>query len=324
MKAILYERYGSPDVLGLRDVEKPVVKADGVLIRVRAASVNRSDWEALTARPAYVRFSGSGFLKPKRTCLGSDVAGRVEAIGSNVTQFQPGDEVLGDILWHGLGAFAEYVCVPESAPLVLKPTSITFEQAAAMPQAAVLGLQGLRDKGQVQPGHRVLISGAGGGGGTFAVQIAKSLGTEVTGVDSTTKLDMMRSIGADQVIDYTHEDFVKGGQRYDRILDFAGRRSIFAHKRALRPEGTYLMVGGSTPRILQTLVVGSLISKTSSNSMSLLMARPNKEDLSYLAGLVEAGELTPVIDRSYDLSDVPEALRYLGGGHAVGKIVIAV
>jgi len=324
MKAIVYRQYGSPDVLELQDVEKPVVKDDGVLIRVHAASVNRSDWETLTAHPVYVRFGGAGFLKPKRPILGSDIAGRVEAVGNNVKQFRPGDEVFGDILWHGLGGFAEYVSVSESAPLVLKPPSMTFEEAAAIPQAAVIGLQGLRDKGQIQQGHSVLVNGAGGGGGTFAVQIAKSLGAEVTGVDSTTKLDMMRSIGADQVIDYTSEDFAKGGQRYDRILDFAAHRSIFAYKRALRPQGIYVMVGGSMPRLLQTLVLGPLISKMGSNEMSLLLAKPNKEDLSYLAGLVEAGVVTPVIDRRYELSEVPEALRYLGEGHVRGKLVIAV
>ena len=241
-----------------------------------------------------------------------------------MTQFQPGDEVLGDTLWMGLGGFAEYVCVPERAPLVAKPASMTFEEAAAVPQAAVLGLQGLRDKGEIESGHRVLINGAGGGAGTFAVQIAKSLGAEVTGVDSTTKLEVMRSIGADQVIDYTQQDFSKPGHQYDRILDFAAHRSIFTYKRALRPGGTYVIVGGSMPRILQTLVLGSLISKIGSNHMSLLVARPNKEDLSYLAGLVAAGELTPIIDRRYELSDVPEALRYLGAGTAKGKIVITI
>jgi NADPH:quinone reductase-like Zn-dependent oxidoreductase len=324
MKAIVYRQYGSPDVLELQDVRKPVVSDDGVLVRVRAVSVNRSDWETLTARPVHVRLGGAGFLKPKRTILGSDIAGRVEAVGKTVTQFQPGDDVLGDALWMGLGGFAEYVCVPERAPLVAKPTSMTFEEAAAIPQAAVLGLQGLRDKGQIQPGHRVLINGAGGGAGTFAVQIAKSLGAEVTGVDSTQKLEVMRSIGADQVIDYTQQDFSKNGHRYDRILDFAAHRSIFAYKRALSPRGIYVIVGGSMPRILQTLVLGSLISKTGSNHMSLLVARPNREDLSYLAGLVAARELTPIIDRRYELSDVPEALRYLGAGNAKGKIVITV
>ena len=324
MKAIVYQQYGSPDVLELVDVERPVVNDDGVLIRVHAASVNRSDWETLTAHPFHVRLGGAGFLRPRRPILGSDIAGRIEAVGRNVTLFQPGDEVFGDILWNGSGGFAEYVSVPERAPLVLKPDRMTFEEAAAIPQAAVLGLQGLRHKGQIQPGHRVAINGAGGGAGSFAVQIAKALGAEVTGVDSTTKLDMMRSIGADHVIDYTREDFAKRGQRYDRILDVVGSRSIFAYKRALSSEGIYVMVGGSMPRLLQTLMLGSLISKTGSNEMSLLIARPNKEGLSYLAGLVEGGQITPVIDRRYELSEVPEALRYLGEGRVLGKIVITV
>jgi NADPH:quinone reductase-like Zn-dependent oxidoreductase len=323
MKAIVYQKYGPPDVLQLEDVEKPLVKDDGVLIRVHAASVNRSDWESLTAHPRYVRLSG-GFLKPRDTILGSDIAGRVEAVGRSVTQFQPGDEVFGDVLWHGMGGFAEYVSVPESAPLVLKPTSITFDEAAAIPQAAVLALQGLRHKGEIEPGHVVLINGAGGGGGTFAIQIAKLLGAEVTGVDNTLKLDMMRSIGADHVIDFTHEDFTKRSNGYDRILDFAAHGSILALKRALRPQGTYSVVGGSVPRLLQTLVLGSLISATGSKKMSVLIARPNREDLTYMAALVEAGKVTPIIDRRYELSEVPEALRDLGEGRVKGKAVITV
>lgn len=322
MRAVVYNRYGSPDVLELRDVDKPVVKDDAVLIRIEAASVNRSDWETLTARPSYVRLTGSGFLKPKRPILGSDIAGRVEAVGRSVTQFRPGDEVFGDILWHGLGAFAEYVSVPESAPLVVKPASITPAQAAALPQAAVLGLQGARAKGGLQPGHSVLINGAGGGAGTFAVQIAKLFDAEVTAVDSTPKLEMMRSIGADHVVDYTREDFTKSGGRYDRIIDFAAHRSIFACKRALRPEGIYLVVGGSMPRLIQAAAIGGLISMTGSKHMGVLVAKPNKEDLSHVASLVEAGKITPLIDRHYELSEVPEALRYLGAGHARGKLVI--
>lgn len=323
MKAIVYEKYGSPDVLELRDVEMPVVKDDGVLIRVQAASVNRSDWEGLTAHPRYVRLSG-GFLKPRDSILGSDIAGQVEAVGRDVTQFRPGDEVFGDILWHGLGGFAEYVSVPEGAPLVLKPTSMTFEEAAAIPQAAVLALQGLRHKGATEPGHRVLINGAGGGGGTFAVQIGNLFGAEMTGVDNSIKLETMRSIGADHVIDYTREDFTKGEQRYDRILDFAAHRSILAYRRALRPQGIYSVVGGSVPRLLQTLVLGSLISATGAKKMSVLIAKPNREDLTYLAGLVEAGTITPIIGGRYELSEVPEALRDIGEGRLKGKAVISV
>lgn len=324
MKAIVYQRYGSPDRLELRDVDRPAVADDGVLIRVHAASVNRSDWESLTARPAYVRVSGAGFTKPKNTILGSDVAGRVEAVGKDVTEFQSGDDVLCDTLWHGMGAFAEYVSVPERAPLVAKPAGLTFEEAATLPQAALLALQGLRVRRALRPGDRVLINGAGGGGGTFAVQIAKSLGTEVTGVDSTQKLDMMRSIGADHVIDYTCDNYTRNRQRYDRILDFAAHRSVLACKRALRPEGVYAMVGGSLPRILQTVVLGSLISKMGSKKMSLMVARPNKEDLVHVADLVAAGTLTPVIDSRYELSEVPEALRSLGAGRVLGKAVITI
>lgn len=324
MKAIVYRRYGSADVLGLEDVERPALRDDGVLIRVLATSVNRSDWEGLTGSPAYVRFSGSGLWKPKRSILGSDVAGRVEAVGRDVTEFQPGDEVLADTLWHGAGGFAEYVSIPDHAPLVHKPATITFEQAAALPQAAVLGLQGLQYRGGVQPGEAVLINGAGGGGGTFAIQIAKSLGAEVTGVDNTAKLDTMRSVGADHVIDYTRENFAKDGHRYDRILDFAAHRSLLAYKRVLRKGGIYAMVGGSMPRLLQVLVVGSIVSRIGSKKMGLLVARPNKDDLAYVAGLLEDGTVTAVIDHRRGLSEVPQALRDLGAGRLAGKAVITV
>ncbi len=262
--------------------------------------------------------------KPKRPILGSDVSGTIEAVGTDVTQFHVGDEVLGDILWHGLGGFARYVSAPERAPLILKPKSMTSEQAATIPQAALLALQGLRHEGQVEPGDKVLINGAGGGGGTFANQPARSWGAEVTGVDSTTKLDAMRTIGAEHVIGYTGEDYAKSGQTYDRILDFAAHRSLFAYKKALRPNGTYAMVGGSTLRLVQAGVFGSFISKRGTATMGLLIAKPNKEDLSHVVTLVEPGELTPVIDRHYQLSEVPEALRRLGDELAIGKIVITV
>ncbi|VAW08698.1 hypothetical protein MNBD_ACTINO02-1350 [hydrothermal vent metagenome] len=302
----------------------PAMKADGVLIRVHTVSVNRSDWEALTARPVYVRLGGSGFLRPKRPILGSDIAGTVQAVGSDVAEFKPGDEVLVDSMWHGLGGFAEYVSVPERAPLVLKPGEVSFDQAASLPQAAVLALQGLRYKREIQPGDKVLISGAGGGAGSFAIQLAKAHGAEVTGVDSTIKLDMMRDLGADRVVDYTREKLTSGGHRYDRILDFASSRSIFAHRRLLAPGGIYAMVGGSMLRILQTAALGPLISKSGKVQMGVLVAKPNKEDLSYLADLVASGELTPAIDGHYELREVPAALRYLGEGHALGKIVIKI
>lgn len=324
MRAVVYERYGPPDRLELREVETPTLRDNSVLIRVHAASVNRSDWETLIGRPAYVRIGGAGFLKPKVGILGTDVAGRVEAVGKDVTLFQPGDAVFGDIMWHGGRTFAEYVRVPEGAPIVLKPEGVSFGEAAALPQAGTLALQGLAAKGEVKPGQHVMINGAGGGSGTFAVQMAKSRGAEVTGVDSTPKLDGMRSVGADHVIDYRRDNFTKSGNRYDRILDFAAHRSIFAYRRALRPDGIYSMVGGSAPRMLQAFVVGSLISKTGNRKMGVLMARPNKEDMARLASLVAAGELTPVIDRRFELSEVPEALGYLGEGRAVGKLVITV
>ncbi|MCP5105454.1 MAG: NAD(P)-dependent alcohol dehydrogenase, partial [bacterium] len=253
MKAIVYERYGSPDVLELKELEKPTPKDNEVLIKVHAVSVNASDCELLGGSPLYTRMWG--LLKPKKKILGSDIAGRVEVVGRNVTQFQQGDAVFGDILecW---GGFAEYVCAPRNS-LILKPAGMTFEEAAALPQAASVALQGLRDKGRIQPGQKVLINGAGGGAGSFAVQIAKLFGAEVTGVDSTGKLDMMRSIGADRVIDYTQEDFTRNEQCYDLILDFVASHSIFDYKRALSPRGVYAMVGGSMAHIFQTLFFGS-------------------------------------------------------------------
>jgi len=317
MKAIVYTKYGPPDVLELKEVAKPTVKDNEVLIKVHAASVNDWDWGLLRGKPFVNRLIG-GLLRPHKI-LGCDIAGRVEGVGRNVKQFQPGDEVFGDLSGCGFGAFAEYVCARENA-LALKPASMTFEEAAAVPQAAVLALQGLR-KGQIQPGQKVLINGAGGGAGTFAVQIAKSLGAEVTGVDSTRKLDMMRSIGADHVIDYTQEDFTKNGQRYDLILDFAAYHSIFDYKRALSPKGIYVMVGGSTARIFQVMFLGPWISMTGSKKMGILMHKPNK-DLAFMKELFEAGKVVPVIDRRYPLSEVPEALRYFGEGHAKGKVVI--
>lgn len=321
MKAIVYERYGPPDVLQLKEVEKPTPKDNEVLIKVHAASINSWDRELLRGKP-FVNRLLFGLLKPKIKILGADIAGRVEAVGRNVKQFQPGDEVFGDLCECGWGGFAEYVCARENA-LALKPASMTFEEAAAVPQAAVMALQGLRNKGQIQPGQKVLINGAGGGVGTFAVQIAKSFEAEVTGVDSTRKLDMLRSIGADQVIDYTQEDFTKSGQRYDLILDVAAYHSIFDYKRALSPKGIYVMVGGSSARIFQTIFLGPLISMTGSKKLGILAHKPNK-GLDFMKELFEAGKVVPVIDRRYPLSEVPEALRHFGEGHAKGKVVITV
>ena len=322
MKAIAYHKYGSPDVLELEEVQKPTPNDDEVLVKVHAASVNAWDWDLLRGKPLVNRLLGFGLRKPKYKILGADIAGRVEAVGGNVTQFQPGDEVFGDISGVGWGGFAEYVCAREIA-LTLKPSGMTFEEAAAVPQAAILALQGLRYKGQIQPGQKVLINGAGGGAGTFAVQIAKSFGAEVTGVDSTSKLDIMRSIGADQVIDYTQEDFTKNGQRYDRIVDMAAHHSTFDYKRALSPMGIYGVIGGSTPRILQTVFMGSWISLIGSKKMGLVLHKPN-QDLAFMIELFEAGKIVPVIDRRYPLSEVAEALRYFGEGRTQGKIVITV
>ncbi len=319
MKAIVYEKYGPPDVLQLKEVAKPIPKDNEVLVKVYAASVNDWDWGLLRGKPFMNRLF-FGLLKPKIKTIGCDIAGQVEAVGRNVKQFQPGDEVFGDISGCGFGAFAEYVCALENA-LRLKPASITFEEAAAVPQAAVLALQGLRDKRQIQPGQKVLINGAGGGAGTFAVQIAKSFGAEVTGVDSTRKLDVMRSIGADHVIDYTQEDFTKKRQRYDWILDMAAHHSVFDYYRALSPKGIYVMEGGSTARIFQVVFLGPLISMTTSKKMSMLIHKPNK-DLAFILELFEAGKVKPVIDKRYPLSEVPEALRYFGEGHTRGKVVI--
>jgi len=321
MQAIVYHNYGSPDVLKLEEVQKPVPKDDEVLIRVHAASVNAADLHLLRADPFLVRLMGGGLLKPKNKILGADIAGRVEAVGRNVKQFQPGDEVFGDISGCGWGGFAEYVCAPETR-LALKPASMTFEQVAAIPQAAVIALQGIRDKGQVQSGQKVLINGAGGGAGTFAVQLAKLYGAEVTGVDNTGKMDFMRSLGADHVIDYTREDFTKNGKQYDLILDVVAHRSVFAYKRALRRSGSYFLVGGSVATIFQILLLGPWIRRTSGKRIRLLVVQPNLKDLAFVTELCEAGKVVPVIDKRYPLTEVPEALRYLGEGHARGKVVI--
>ncbi len=324
MKAIVCTKYGSPDVLQLKEVEKPSPKDNEVLVKVHAASINSWDCDLVKGKP-FVNRLMTGLLKPKINIFGADIAGRIEAVGKNVKQFKPGDEVFGDLAPCGWGGFAEYVCAPENV-LALKPASMTFEEAAAVPQAGLLALQGLRDKVQIQPGQKVLINGAGGSAGTFAVQIAKLFGAEVTGVDSTGKLDMLRSIGADQVIDYTQEDFTKNGQVYDLILDVVTYRSIFDYKRALNPKGIYVMLGGgSWARVIQAMFLGPLISMTGSKKMHVLMYKPNKkEDVDFMKELLEAGKVKPVIDRRYPLSEVAEAFRYLGEGHAQGKVVITV
>ena len=322
MKAIVYTEYGSPDVLELKEVVKPTPKEVEVLVKVYAVSANAADLHLLRANPFLIRLS-SGLLKPKNTILGSDIAGRVEAVGRNVKQFKPGDEVFGDISAGGWGGFAEYVCAREDA-LVLKPANISFEEAAAVPMAAVTALQGLRSKGQIQPGQKVLINGASGGVGLFAVQIAKSFGAEVTAVCSTRNLDIVRSIGADHVIDYTREDFTQNGHGYDLILAANGYHSISDYRRVLTPQGIYVTTGGSMAQMSQAMLQGPWISMTRSQKMGNLLARPNKQDLAFIKELLEAGKVKPVIDRCYPLSEVADAIRYLEEGHAQGKVVITV
>jgi NADPH:quinone reductase-like Zn-dependent oxidoreductase len=319
MKAIVYSHYGSPDVLQCEEIEKPAAGDDEVLIKVHAASVNPLDWHFMRGRPYLLRIM-AGLRKPKMTRLGVDVAGQVEAVGRNVTQFKPGDEVFGNCR----GAFAEYVCTSERA-LVVKPHNVTFEQAASVPVAGFTALQGLRDKGQIQPGQKVLINGAAGGVGTFAVQIVKSYGADVTGVCSTRNVEMVRSIGADRVIDYTQEDFTRSEQRYDLIFDSVGNRSLFALRRVLNPKGIYVVVGGPDGRwigplagLIKTLVLSPFVSQ----KLVMFLARGGKESLTVMRDLIESGEVTPVIDRRYRLSEVPEAIRYLEKGHARGKVVI--
>jgi NADPH:quinone reductase-like Zn-dependent oxidoreductase len=320
MKAIVYTKYGTPDVLELKEIDKPIPKDNEVLIKVYAVSINDWDWCLLQGIPLINRFL-FGLLKPKKKILGSDIAGRIEAIGKNVKQFKRGDEVFGDLSgdW---GGFAEFVCARENA-LALKPASMTYDEAAAIPQAAMLAIQGLRDKGQIQPGQKLLINGAGGGVGTFAVQIAKLYGVEVTGVDSSGKLDMLRSMGFDHVIDYTQEDFTKNGKCYDLILDVKTNRSIFDYTRALCPNGIYVTVGGSMVRLFQALLLGPWISMISKKNIRIVGLKQNK-DLAYMNELFEAGKVKPVIDGPYKLDELPRAFRHFGEGAHKGKVVITV
>jgi NADPH:quinone reductase-like Zn-dependent oxidoreductase len=320
MKAIVCNKYGSPDVLQLKEVAKPIPKDNEALVKVHATSLNAADLEIL--RGVFVNRIAAP-LKPINKILGTDIAGRVDSVGRNVKQFQPGDEIWADLSYpHRNGAFAEYVSVPEDA-LRLKPASMTFEEAAAIPTAGVVALQHLLAKRPIQPGQKVLINGAGGSVGTFAIQIAKHFGAEVTGVDSTEKLELLRSIGADHVIDYTKEGFTKNGQQYDLILDVVVRRWFFDYQRALSPNGICVMVGGSMIRVFLNILLGLLISKSGGKKIGLGMWKPNKkEDLELLTELFEAGKVKPVIDRCYPLSEVAEAFRYLEEGHALGKVVI--
>ena len=313
MKAAVYTKFGPPrDVLKVRDVEKPTPRGNEVLIRIHAASVNFGDWSFVRGKPFIVRLMGAGLLGPRNKILGSDVAGRVEAVGGDVKRFQPGDDVMGELASHGWGGFAEYVSASEDI-LEFKPANITYEEAAAVPQAATVALHGLRNEGGVQPGQSVLVIGASGGIGTYAVQIAKALGAEVTGVCSTRNLDLVRSLGADHVIDYTKEDFSQNEGRYDLIIDVVANRPMSEYLRALAPRGKYVAVAFN-PR--------SLLARTGDKKARALTVKPSVEDLTYLRELIEAGELRPVIDKSYSLSEVAEALTYYGERHSRGKVVV--
>jgi NADPH:quinone reductase-like Zn-dependent oxidoreductase len=324
MKAVVQDTYGPPEVLELREIDKPVVRDDEVLVQVRAAGVDPGVWHLMTGLPYLVRIMGYGLRKPKVGIRGQDVAGRVEAVGTNVTWFHPGEEVFGI----GDGSFAEYVCARPDK-LAPKPANLTFEQAAAVPISALTALQALRDRGKVQPGQTVLIIGAAGGVGSFAVQLAKAFGAEVTGVCSTTKVDLVRSIGADEVIDYTREDFTDGARRWDLIVDTAGRRSLSQLRRALTPRGTLVIVGGEGggrwlggfDRLILRAPILSLFARQRLRS---LVSKERREDLLVLKELIEAGKVTPVIDRTYPLGEAPEAIRHLEAGHARGKVVIRV
>jgi NADPH:quinone reductase-like Zn-dependent oxidoreductase len=320
MKAVVFTRYGPPEVLGLADVQTPVPGDNEVLVRVHAVSLNASDWEALRGKPLYSRIGGP--FRPRHHILGSDIAGRVVAAGRNATRFRPGEDVFADILSH-MGGFAEYVCVPETA-LAPMPAGLTYEQAAALPQAGAIALQGIQDKGRVEPGHKVVINGAGGGSGMYAIQLAKLRGAEVTGVDNAEKLEFMRSLGAGHVIDYTREDFTSSGRTYDLILDVAAHRRAVAYQRSLTPGGRYLYVGGSVATLLQVLLMGPLIGRAEGKKIRLLAVRLGAQHLAPLVELCQAGKIATVIDRRYPLSQVPQALRYLGEGHAKGKVVVII
>jgi NADPH:quinone reductase-like Zn-dependent oxidoreductase len=323
MKAIVQDTYGSADVLEFRDIDKPEVEDDEVLIRVHAAGVDRGVWHLMTGQAYVIRLVGYGLRKPKYPVRGREVAGRVEAIGKDVTRFRPGDEVMGTCE----GSFAEYVCAPEDK-LAPKPANLTFEQAAAVPISASTALQALRDQGRIQPGQRVLIIGASGGVGTYAVQLAKAFGAEVTGVCSTAKVDLVRSIGADHVIDYTRDDFADTGQRYDLILDIGGNRSVSHLRRALTRQGTLVLVGGEgggrwiggMDRQVRALAISPFVRQR----LRMFVAKEHYEELQVLTELIEAGKIAPIIDRTYPLSEAPEAIRYLQEGKARGKIVITV
>jgi NADPH:quinone reductase-like Zn-dependent oxidoreductase len=319
MKAYVYTKYGPPDVLELKEVEKPAPKDNELLVKIHAVSVNAADWHLLTADIFLVRLMAGGLLKPKDTRLGIDLAGEVEAVGGNIKQFKPGDQVYGG----GEGSFAEYAIAHEN-DLALKPANCSFEEAAAVPVAALTALQGLRDKGQIQPGHKVLINGATGGVGSFAVQIARSFGADVTAVCSTSKVDMVRSLGADRVIDYTKEDVTRSEQHFDLIFAVNGYHSISAYKRVLAPKGIYVMAGGSPGQLLQGVLLGSWMSRSGEQKFGNMLTKLNHDDLVSLKELLEAGKIEPVIDKRYAFNELREALRLFGEGHSRGKIVVKI
>lgn len=320
MKAIIYREYGPPEYMGLEDIPKPIPSENEVLVKVKAVSVNSWDWDLLKGEPILIRMWG--LLKPKYQILGSDIAGVVEDVGLTVKNFKPGDEVFGDLSVCGWGGFAEFVCAPENA-LALKPANMTFEQAASIPQAGVLAYQGLFDYGNIKADKKILINGAGGGVGTFALQIAKSIGAEVTGVDSHSKLEMLRELGADHVIDYKKEDFTQSGKHYDLILDNVANKSLFTYKDALNPGGMFVMVGGSMSTILQAMFFSKLLSGLSNKKIRILAHRPNK-DLKALIKLYDSEVYRPVLEKIYSLEETPEAMRLLGEGKAKGKVVISI
>jgi NADPH:quinone reductase-like Zn-dependent oxidoreductase len=320
MKAIVYTQYGTPNVLRLKEVEQPAPKDDEVLIKVYAAALNFSDWGLLRGD---FRLFGFGLLRPKHQILGADIAGRVEAVGQNVKDFRPGDEVYGDLSWSGRGGLAEYVCAPESM-LAHKPVNLSFEEAAAVPMAAGVALQALQNKGQVKYGQKVAVSGASGGVGTFAVQIAKALGAHVTAITSTKNLEMASVIGADQVIDYTKEDFTANGHRYDLILAANGYHRLSHYRRVLTPSGRYVMTGGAGTQMFEAMLFGPFVALSSKQQMGNLLYRPSKKDLTSLKELIEAGKVVPVISKIFPLNEAAEAFRYYGAGHVSGKIVIRI
>lgn len=322
MKAIVSPKYGTPDVLEVKDVEKPTPKHDEVLVKVHAVSLNQYDWHLLTADIFLVRLN-MGFWKPKNPIPGADISGRVEAVGPGVRQFRPGDEVFGDIAARGAGGMAEYVAVPEKL-LALKPTNMTFEEAAAVPMAGLTALQGLRDLGKIQPGQKVLIQGAAGGVGTFAVQIAKSYAAKVTAVCSTRNMEQARALGADHVIDYTRTDFTQNGKQYDLIFAANGYHRLSDYRRALAPHGIYVMAGGTARQLFETLLFGSWMSERNGRSMKVLTATSSQKDLNFIKELIEAGKVRSVIDTCYPLCEASHALAYLGSGHARGKVILTV